>query len=213
MTRNILITGASGGLGAAVVEAFQRQGDRVTGASHPDFDLTRPEEAARAVAAAGAPLDALVHLMGGFAGGDPVALTDDATWRRMMTLNLDAAFYACRAAIPSLLERAADQPGGRIILIGSRAAVAPAANLAAYNVSKAGVVALARTLALELAPRATCNVVLPSVIDTPGNRAAMPQADPSRWVKPAAIASLIVYLASPAAGDINGAVLPVYGNA
>src|SRR6185312_10213579 len=170
MTRNILITGASGGLGAAVVEAFQRQGDRVTGASHPDFDLTRPEEAARAVAAAGAPLDALVHLMGGFAGGDPVALTDDATWRRMMTLNLDAAFYACRAAIPSLLERAADQPGGRIILIGSRAAVAPAANLAAYNVSKAGVVALARTLALELAPRATCNVVLPSVIDTPGNR-------------------------------------------
>ncbi|MGH9394669.1 MAG: SDR family NAD(P)-dependent oxidoreductase [Terriglobales bacterium] len=208
--RNILITGASGGLGAAVVAAFAAPGERVLGASHPEYDLTRPEECARAVAAMGGSLQVLVHLMGGFAGGDSVAATSDATWRRMMTLNLDAAFYMARAAVPALTA----QPGGRMVMIGSRTAVAPAANLAAYNASKAGVVALARTLALELAPlQATCNVVLPSVIDTPANRAAVPQADWSAWVRPAAIAELIRWLASPAAGDVNGAVVPIYGGA
>lgn len=206
--RNVLITGASGGLGTAVTAAFAE--DRVTAVSHPEYDLTRPEEAARAVAAVGGPLHVLVHLMGAFAGGQAVASTDDATWRRMMSLNLDAAFYMTRAALPSLLA----QPGGRIVLIGSRTAVAPAANLAAYNVSKAGVVALARTLALEVGPRAaTCNVILPSVIDTPGNRAAMPKADPNQWVKPASIAALIHFLAGPGAADVNGAVVPIYGNA
>jgi NAD(P)-dependent dehydrogenase (short-subunit alcohol dehydrogenase family) len=206
--RNVLITGASGGLGTAVSAAFAA--DRVVAVSHPEYDLTRPEEAARAVAAVAGPLHVLVHLMGGFAGGQPVASTDDATWRRMLSLNLDAAFYMARAALPSLLA----QPGGRMVLIGSRTAVAPAANLAAYNVSKAGVVALARTLALEVGPRAaTCNVILPSVIDTPGNRAAMPKADPNQWVKPASIAALIHWLASPEAADVNGAVVPIYGNA
>jgi len=208
--RTVLITGASGGLGAAVVAAFEAQGDAVIGASHPEYDLTRPEEAARAVAAAGAPLGALVHLMGGFAGGESVAATGDATWRRMMTLNLDSAFYMARAAVPALTA----QPGGRIVLIGSRTAVVPAANLAAYNAAKAGVVALGRTLALELAPLgATCNVILPSVIDTPANRAAMPKADWTSWVQPSAIAELIRWLASPAASDVNGAVIPIYGGA
>jgi NAD(P)-dependent dehydrogenase (short-subunit alcohol dehydrogenase family) len=206
--RNILITGASGGLGNAVVKAFQDVGDRVTGVSHPDYDLTRPEECARAVAAVDGPLHGLIHLMGGFAGGQPVAETDDATWRRMMSMNLDAAFYMARAAVPRILE----QPGGRVVMIGSRNAVRPAANLAAYNASKAGLVALAETLALEVAAReATVNVVLPSVIDTPANRAAMPNADVSRWVPPAAIADLIVWLASPAATHVNGAVVPIYG--
>ncbi|MGH9417394.1 MAG: SDR family NAD(P)-dependent oxidoreductase [Terriglobales bacterium] len=208
--RNILITGASGGLGGAVVEAFERLGDQVTPASHPAYDLTRPEDAARAVAAAGEPLHALVHLVGGFAGGTTVAETSDEIWRRMMSLNLDAAFYACRAAVPRL----AAQPGGRVVLVGSRNAVAPAAQLAAYNASKAGLVALGRTLALELAPRhATCNIVLPSVINTAANRAAMPQADPKGWVEPGAIAALIVWLASPEAADVNGASIPIYGQA
>lgn len=208
--RNVIVTGASGGLGAAVVAAFQGQGDRVVPVSHPEFDLTRPEECARAVAGVAGSLQVLVHLMGGFAGGQPVATTDDGTWRRMQTLNLDAAFYMTRAAVPALVA----QPGGRVVLIGSRTAVQPAANLAAYNVSKAGVVALARTLALELAPQgATCNVVLPSVIDTPANRAAMPKADPAPWVAPAAIGELIRWLASPQAADVNGAVVPIYGRA
>ncbi len=206
--RNILITGASGGLGGAVVAAFTASGDHITAASHPDFDLTQPAAAARAVAAAGSPLQVLVHLVGGFAGGTSVAETGDEIWRRMMTLNLDAAFYTVRAAVPAMLVR----PGGRIVLMGSRNAVAPAAKLAAYNVAKAGVVALARTVALEVAARgATCNVILPSVIDTPGNRAAMPKADPGKWVQPASIAALIHWLASPAAADINGAVIPIYG--
>jgi len=206
--RNILITGASGGLGTAVVAAFAGQGDGVMAVSHPEFDLTRPEEAVRAVAGVRGPLHALIHLMGGFAGGTTVAETDDATWRRMMNMNLDAAFYMARAAMPALLA----QPGGRVVFIGSRTAVAPVANLAAYNVAKAGVVALARTLALELGPRgATCNVILPSVIDTAANRAAMPQADFGKWVRPEAIAELIRWLASPGAGEVNGAVIPIYG--
>ncbi len=206
--RNILVTGASGGLGGAVVQVFEASGDRVIGISHPAYDLTRPEECARAVASIDGPAHALIHLMGGFAGGQPVAETEDGTWRRMMAMNLDAAFYMARAAVPRLLE----QPGGRIVMIGSRNAVRPAANLAAYNASKAGLVALVQTLALEVAAGgATANVVLPSVIDTAANRAAMPTADPGRWVPPAAIAELIVWLASPAAAQINGAVVPIYG--
>lgn len=206
MPRNILVTGASGALGGAVVAAFAT--DHVIAVSHPDYDLTRPEEAVRALAAAPRPLHALIHLMGGFAGGASVAQTDDATWRRMLLLNLDAAFFMARAAVPALLE----QPGARLVFVGSRNAVLPAANLAAYNVSKAGLVALARTLALEVAPhRATCNIVLPSVMDTPSNRAAMPKADFSRWVPPASVAAVIAWLASSAAADVNGAVIPVYG--
>lgn len=208
--RNVLITGASGGLGAAVTAAFEAQGDRVVGVSHPEYDLARPEECARAVAAAGGAIGALVHLMGGFAGGESVATTSDATWRRMMTINLDAAFYMARAAVPALTA----ERGGRVVLIGSRTAVLPAANLAAYNASKAGVVALGRTLALELAPLgATCNVILPSVMDTPANRAAMPKANWSNWVQPGAVAELIRWLASAGAGDVNGAVIPIYGGA
>lgn len=209
-TRTVVVTGASGGLGTAVTAAFAAQGDRVIGISHPDFDLTQPAEAARALASVGGPVHALIHLMGGFAGGQPVAETSDVTWRKMMAMNLDAAFYTARAAVPALVR----QPGGRIVMVGSRTAVAPAAGLAAYNVSKAGVVALVKTLALELAPQgATANVVLPSVIDTPGNRASMPAADPGKWVKPESIAELIRWLASPQAGDVNGAAIPIYGQA
>jgi NAD(P)-dependent dehydrogenase (short-subunit alcohol dehydrogenase family) len=206
--RTVLITGASGGLGGAVVAALESGGDRVVAASHPEYDLTRADEAGRAVAAAGPELSALIHLVGGYAGGMAVSETSDDVWRRMQTLNLDTAFYAARAAVPVLAAR----PGGRVVLIGARPAVEPVAGLAAYAVAKAGVVALARTLALELAPRqATCNVVLPSVIDTPANRAAMPKADFSRWVSPASLALVIAWLASPAASDVNGAVVPVYG--
>ena len=210
--RTVLITGASGGLGSAVVAAFQAQGDRVIGVSHPEYDLTRPEEAARAVAsataAAGAAPQVLIHLMGGFAGGQPVAGTDDGTWRRMMAMNVDSAFYMARAAVPGMVAA----PGGRIVMIGSRTAVEPAANLAAYGASKAALVALVRTLALELAPHgATANVVLPGVMDTPGNRAAMPTADFGAWVAPATVAKLIVWLAGADAGDISGAAIPIYG--
>lgn len=206
--RTVLITGASGALGSAVVEAFTRQGDRVVTASHPEYDLTQAADAARAAAAAGPSLGALIHLVGTFAGGQSVAETSDATWRMLMSVNLDAAFYTARAAMPALLAA----PGGRIVMIGARNALLPVANLSAYNVSKAGVVALMQTLAQEMGPQGgTANAVLPSIIDTAANRRAMPKADYSRWVAPSAIAHLITWLASPQAQDVNGAAVPIYG--
>jgi NAD(P)-dependent dehydrogenase (short-subunit alcohol dehydrogenase family) len=222
--RVILITGASGGLGSAGTKAVWDAGATVAGVcrsgappvSHERFlsihaDLAVPEDAAGAVerarSAAGR-LDALIHLVGGFAGGQPVAGTDDATWKRMLDMNLNSAFYAMRAALPVLL--AAGR--GRIVAVGSKTAVEPVARLSAYGVSKAGLVALVRTLALELRGTGiTANAVLPSVIDTPANRAADPSADFSKWVTPQSIASLILWLASDAAADVNGAVIPIYG--
>ncbi len=221
--RTILITGANGGLGGAVTKAFLETGATVAGVfrsgpspapGHPHFrgieaDLATPAGAARAAEECG-PIDALVHLAGGFAGGATVAETSDATWNLMLNTNLNAAFYIARAVLPSMLRAGR----GRIIAIGSRTAVEPAAKLSAYGASKAALVALIRTIALEVKKTAiTANIVLPSVIDTPANRAANPGADFSKWVKPASIARLLVWLASDGAGDVNGAVIPIYGKA
>lgn len=225
--RVVLITGAAGGLGRSVVAEFRNQGARVWAALAPgetnpfpdgapaalSADLSSAEEAVSAVRAVlqdAGRLDALVHLVGGFADGQPVHQTTEETWRRMMTLNLDTAFHILRAALPPMLEARR----GRILAIGTRTAVEPVANLSAYNVSKAGLVALIRTLALEIKNTGvTANVVLPSVIDTPANRAANPDADFSRWVKPESIARVLAFLASEAASDINGAIIPIYGRA
>jgi NAD(P)-dependent dehydrogenase (short-subunit alcohol dehydrogenase family) len=213
--RVVLITGAGGGLGTAVTQAFLEAGARVApvsrSASEISADLTRPEEAARAVQAVRSRfgrLDVLLHLAGGFEGGTPVAQTDDGVWNRMFDLNLNAAFYTARAVLPSMLEA----KYGRIVAIGSKTAVEPVATLAAYGASKAALVALIRTIALEVKRSGvTANVVLPSVIDTPANRAADPGADFSRWVKPESIARLLLWFASDAAADVNGAVVPIYG--
>jgi NAD(P)-dependent dehydrogenase (short-subunit alcohol dehydrogenase family) len=222
--RTVLITGANGGLGRAVTKAFLESGATVAGVyrtgppplEHERYfgieaDLSRPEGAAAAVGGARGRtgrLDALIHLVGGFAGGKPVAETDDATWRLMMDMNLNSAFYAMRAAMPVLLGAGR----GRIVAVGSKTAVEPVATLSAYGVSKAGLVALVRTLALELKNTGvTANAVLPSVIDTPANRAADPKADFSKWVKPESAAKLILWLASDAAADVNGAAVPIYG--
>jgi NAD(P)-dependent dehydrogenase (short-subunit alcohol dehydrogenase family) len=220
--RVVLITGASGGLGAAVTSAFADAGATVaavsragTAAARGHFavsaDLTKPEQAAKAaeeVRARFGSIDALLHLVGGFEGGTPVAATADAVWRRMFDLNVDSAFYAMRAVLPAMLEAGR----GRIVAIGSRTAVEPAAALGAYGASKAALVALVRTVALEAGRSGvTANVVLPSVIDTPPNRAANPGADFSRWVRPESIARLLLWLASDAAADVNGAVIPIYG--
>ncbi len=213
--RVVLITGAGGGLGTAVTEAFLAAGASVAAVSRSgseiSADLTRPDEAARAVEAARSRfgrLDVLLHLVGGFEGGTPVAQTDDGVWNRMFDLNLNAAFYTARAVLPAMLEAGY----GRIIAIGSKTAVEPVATLAAYGASKAALVALIRTIALEVKRSGvTANVVLPSVINTPANRAADPTADSSRWVKPESIARLLLWLASEAAADVNGAVVPIYG--
>jgi NAD(P)-dependent dehydrogenase (short-subunit alcohol dehydrogenase family) len=224
--RTALITGASGALGDAVVEAFLSRGATVVGVARSmrktgrrerfhgvEADLTKPEGARAAASAAireASKIDILVHVMGAFAGGQPVPATDDATWEKMISLNLSAAFFMVRAVLPVMIEARY----GRIVAVGSRAGVEAAANLSAYNVSKAGLNTLIRTVALEAREHGiTANVVLPSTIDTPANRQAMPSADFSRWVQPASIAEQIAWLSSEEAGDISGALIPIYGRA
>jgi NAD(P)-dependent dehydrogenase (short-subunit alcohol dehydrogenase family) len=219
----ILITGASGGLGKGVVEAFLSTGATVYGAalawknqphSNPRFhpieaDLLQASECDR-VAKLAAPVDALLHLVGGFEGGQPVAETPDETWDKILDVNLRSAQRMFRAILPGMTKAGK----GRIVAVGSRAAVEPMANFAAYSVSKAALVTLVKTVALEVKDSGvSANVVLPSVIDTAANRAAMPSADASKWVTPESIAGLLVWLASDAARDVNGAVIPIYGRA
>jgi len=218
-----LITGANGGLGRAVVEAFLAIDATVYGLDrtwkqqpqgnprlHPiEADLSKRTECER-VAKLAAPMDALVHLLGGFGGGKPVAETEDDSWDQLMDLNLRCAFHMFRAVLPQMVAA----KHGRIVTVGSRAALEPMANFAAYNVSKAALVMLVKTIALEVKDLGvTANVVLPSVIDTPANRAAMPSADASKWVAPASIAKLLVWLASDESRDVNGVAIPIYGRA
>src|SRR6185295_15116141 len=221
----VIITGAKGGLGTFVTNSFLEAGARVVGVSrsiaNADFpqanfsalpaELSSGENArqlADAVTAQWGRIDGLVHLMGSFAGGKSVAETDDATLDRMLDLNLRSAFHLIRAVLPQM--RA--QGMGRIIAIGSKAAVEPAAMSGVYAASKAALVSLVRTVARENGDRRiTANVVLPGTMDTPANRASDPGADFSKWVNPCQVSKLLVHLASGAAAHINGAVIPVYG--
>jgi NAD(P)-dependent dehydrogenase (short-subunit alcohol dehydrogenase family) len=221
----VVITGANGGLGTSVTNAFLEEGARVIGVSrsitasefpNPRFSAiagalsTGPDAIAvvDAVMQQAGRIDGLIHLVGGFAGGKSVAETDDATFDRMLDMNLRSAFYLFRAVLP----RMRSQGSGRIVAIGSKAAVEPAPMAGAYAASKAALVSLVRTMAREEAAHGiTANVVLPGTMDTPANRAAMPAADPSKWVQPAQVASLLVHLLSGRASQINGAVIPIYG--
>jgi NAD(P)-dependent dehydrogenase (short-subunit alcohol dehydrogenase family) len=154
-------------------------------------------------------LAVLAHTVGGFAGGQSIADTDDVTFQRMLDLNLNSVFHVLRATIP-VLRKTGD---GRLITIGSRAAVEPGAGVGAYSASKAAMVSLIRTVALENKDAGVrANVILPGTMDTPANRKSMPTADFSKWVEPSAVASLVTWLASDAGKDINGAVIPVYGS-
>ncbi|HUB82554.1 MAG TPA: SDR family NAD(P)-dependent oxidoreductase [Bryobacteraceae bacterium] len=221
----VLITGANGGLGTSVVAAFLNAGATVAGTSrridgksflHPKFeaipaDLTSAQDAAHLVADTldkFGKIDALVHTAGGFAGGAPIHDTDDATWESMLTLNLRVAVNILRAVLPVMRK----QEHGRIIAIGSRAGVEPAANISAYSATKAALVSLVKTAALENRKLGiTANAILPGTIDTDANRRADPEADRSKWVSPQKIAALAVYLASDEAAEITGAAIPFYG--
>ena len=220
-----LITGANGGLGMAVTKAFLEAGAQVGGVSpkiqdsdfgHPNFKAFPGEiasgESAKALSSAVVAkfgrIDVLVHLVGAFKGGKPVAETDDDTFRSMLDANLVAAFYIIRAVLPDMRTRGS----GRILAIGSKAAIEPAPKIGAYAASKAALVSLVRTVAIENKDRGiTANVVLPGTMDTPGNRAAMPNADPSKWVQPAQVASMLVHLATDEASQISGGTIPVLG--
>lgn len=201
----VLVTGASGGLGADVTRAFLDAGATVVGTSrkiqqsdfaHPAFTAMPAEISSRAgaqalmdqVIARFQRLDVLTHTVGGFAGGQPVAETDDATFQRMFDLNLNSLFHILRAAIPAL--RQAGE--GRIIAIGSRAALEPGPAVGAYSASKAAMVSLMKTVALENKDAGLrANVILPGTINTAAKRQSMPTADFSKWVRPEAVANLV----------------------
>jgi NAD(P)-dependent dehydrogenase (short-subunit alcohol dehydrogenase family) len=224
-TKTALVTGANGGLGIHVTQALLDAGFAVVGLApkilrsdinHSNFtplpaaldSLDAAKKAADSVISRFGKIDVMVHTVGGFAGGQTVAETDDATFQRMFELNLNSAFHMLRAVIPHMCKAGA----GRIIAIGSRAAESPGATVGAYSASKAALVSLIRTVALENKDAGLmANVILPGTIDTPANRQAMPGADTSAWVQPASIASLIVWLAGDAGKDVTGAAIPVYG--
>ena len=203
------ITGAHGVLGRAVVEAAMAEGlkvaliDHARGASTPDgalelsgIDLSDAAQARSAMETAVATfgrLDILLNIAGGFVWQK----VDDAepAWDRMFAINVKTALNAARAALPWLTQ----SPGGRIVNVGSAAALKSGVGMAAYTASKSSVHRLTESLAEELKDTpVTVNAVLPSIIDTPANRKDMPDADPSRWVAPADLAAVILFLASPA---------------
>jgi NAD(P)-dependent dehydrogenase (short-subunit alcohol dehydrogenase family) len=221
----VLITGAKGGLGSFVTDAFLAAGAVVAGVSRSiqarDFSHTNFHAMPAELSSGGAAqkvadevverlgrIDALVHVMGGFAGGTSVAETDDATMEKMLDLNYRAAFYIARAVLPQMRK----QGSGHILAVASRQAVEPGAMVGAYSASKAALVALIRSIALENKDRCiAANTVLPGTMDTPGNRTGDPNQDTSQFVQPAQVAALLVHLASDGATQITGAAIPIYG--
>ena len=221
--RIVLITGAKGGLGSFVTEKFLEAGAIVVGTSrsikqsdfsHPKFTAmpanfskgAAVNELANQVAARFGKIDVLAHVLGGFAGGQSIADTDDKSWEQMRDQNLTATFYILRAVIPHMRKT----KYGRIVAVGSLAAVEPHAGIGAYVASKVGLAALVRTAALENADaNITANVVLPGTMNTPANRAAMPKADFSKWVHPSEVAKLILTLASEEAAQISNTLVPI----
>jgi NAD(P)-dependent dehydrogenase (short-subunit alcohol dehydrogenase family) len=222
----VLVTGAKGGLGTHVTRAFLDSGAVVAGSSRrigqkdfPDarflafpadlLDATEAAKLADAVVARCGRIDALVHLTGGFIGG-ALHETDDTVWVEMLNLNVRAAVHAFRAVIPHM--RRAGR--GRIVAIASRAAVETAPGIAAYAASKAALLSIVRSVAVENRDAGiAANAILPGTIDTEANRQWGSPEERARWVSPAHIAQLAVYLTSDAAAEISGAALPIYGGA
>jgi NAD(P)-dependent dehydrogenase (short-subunit alcohol dehydrogenase family) len=230
--RVVMVAGAAGNLGEAVTRAFGEAGARLALLDHdPDRLAALYPELAMAenhllltgvdaadegsvAAAVGTVLerlgriDVLANTVGGWRGGAVADETSLETWELLHRLNARTSLVLSRAVVPAMLE----QGSGKIVHTAARAALAGGSRSAAYSASKAAVVRLVESLAAELGPRGiNVNCVLPGTIDTPQNRAAMPKADPSRWVAPGAIAQVFLFLASDAAWAINGAAIPAYG--
>lgn len=228
----VMVTGGTGNLGGPVARAFAAAGAKVIvvdrnvekqRALFPDWvdssdhwlaapvDVTNEAEGAQCVADAVARfgrLDILVNTIGGYRAGKPVHELDLATWDLMLTLNARSTLIMCKAAIGAML----GQGGGKIVNVAARAGLAGSANHAAYAAAKAAIMRMTESMAAEVGAQGiNVNCVLPSVIDTPDNRAAMPKANAEKWVTPASLAEVILFLASPAARDVHGAALPVYG--
>jgi NAD(P)-dependent dehydrogenase (short-subunit alcohol dehydrogenase family) len=229
MNATAIVTGGTGGLGAAVVARLLADGWDVVVpwvveeecsrlSPHERLalvraDLFEPDGVAATLAAAtehGRPaLRGLVNLVGGFAAGGRVHETSIEDFEAQLRLNLRATYLVTQAALPALMAQ-----GGSIVCVGTRAAVAPFPGAAGYIASKAAVIAFAQAVAVEYRDQQVrCNAILPSVIDTPANRRAMPKADHSRWVAPAQIAAVIAHLLCEDSAPISGAAIPVYGRA
>jgi len=226
-----LVTGGTGGLGQAVVAELLEAGAQVVTTWMVEREreaigaaLGEPEglhlveanlleggaEAAVTAAKEAGELRALVNLVGGFASGPRLHEAAPEELEKMLALNLTTAVNCCRAALPAMLEADA----GAIVCVGTRAALEPFSGGSAYAISKAAVLALVRSLDVEYRDEGVrANAVLPSVIDTPANREAMPDADFSAWVTPSQIARVIRFLCSGDSEPISGASIPVYGRA
>ncbi len=219
----VVVTGALGALGKVVTETALARGAKVAGIDHAPsqmpatpnrlelggVDLSDPLHAKKAVDAAAAHfgrLDALINIAGGFVF-ETVAEGDTKSWQRMYALNVLTALNTSRAALAHLSASGA----GRIVNIGAMGALQAGAGMGAYAASKAGVHRLTEALAAEWKGKITVNAVLPSIIDTEANRASMPKADFSKWVRPQELADVILFLASDAASAVTGALLPVAG--
>jgi NAD(P)-dependent dehydrogenase (short-subunit alcohol dehydrogenase family) len=224
-----VITGAAGVLGKAVVAAFATAGARLVlldidarglAAAYPDadsrfhlapVDLLRAAEVARTVEDALARLGGiycLCNVAGGFRMGAPVHETSDDDWSLMMDVNVRSAINAVRAVVPQMLKVGA----GKIINVAAAAALTGKAGMGAYCAAKSAVVRLTESMAAELREHGiNVNCVLPSILDTPANRAAMPNASHERWVAPEALADVMLFLASDRSRAIHGAAIPVVG--
>jgi NAD(P)-dependent dehydrogenase (short-subunit alcohol dehydrogenase family) len=225
----VFITGAAGNLGRAVARAFEARGSNLVLLDHRRdtlvaaftrendrrlftvANLLEQREVDAAVAAAVnrfKRIDVLCNIAGGFRMGSPVHETSDQDWNVLFDLNARSLLNVVRAVVPHMLA----QGGGKIVNVGAFAAQKGAAQMGAYVASKSVVIRLTESMAAELREKnINVNCVLPTIIDTPENRAAMPNADPSRWVAPDDLANVFLFLASSAARAIHGAALPVTG--
>jgi NAD(P)-dependent dehydrogenase (short-subunit alcohol dehydrogenase family) len=230
MDETVIVTGGTGGLGAAVTRAFLDSGRRVVvpwvserelerapsaeGLELVQADLFDRDAVAEVVAAATAveeaPLRAVANLVGGFAAGGRVHETPVESFEQQFRLNLRPLYLVAAAAIPPMIEAG----GGALVAVSTRAALRPFSGAAGYIASKAAVTALVQALDAEYRDEGIrANAILPSVIDTPANRASQPGADHGRWVAPERIASTILFLCSEGSAATSGAAIPVYGRA
>ena len=230
--RRILVTGGTGALGQVVTRHLLLAGNKVATTWRADHerehllsdlgspgdelvlveaDVTDPDGVDLAVDEACSQLggiDALVHLVGSWKGGEEVHEHSLETWTRMMEINLTSSFLCCRAVLPWMRK----SEGGRIVLVSARTARFDRAGQAAYSIAKAGVGLLAEVISEENRSHGvTANAIAPSILDTPANRSAMPDADHSAWIPPQEVAAMIEFLCSKEAGHLRGAWLPLYG--
>ena len=205
-----MITGAAGNLGRAVAKAFSGLGANIVPIDLPTnlLDQAQVDAAVQKAIQQFKRIDVLCNIAGGFRMGAPVHETSDKDWNFLLDLNARTVLHTARAVVPHMIAAG----GGKIVNVGAYAAQKGAANMGAYIASKSAVIRLTETMAAELRDKnINVHCVLPTIIDTPENRAAMPKADPRRWVAPEDLAKVIVFLASDDARAVHGAAVPVTG--